>query len=171
MDHFRKQCVECDEHARQEWRPSDGGKLEFAFSPDVQRTVGLTLPSLTPEFRGGPSGSLDALLTGGTASGLDANASRAIRIVDEAIGDLDRASGRVDGFANAAVASSSDLLDAWADDLDDAIESVNGIDEAEQEQLQLHYLSLADNALSGLAILQQQRLGIVEILRQAAGLD
>ncbi len=89
----------------------------------------------------------------------------------KALGDLDRTSGRVDGFAEAAVASSSELLSNWSEDLEDSIYQINGIDEAAEEQLQAHYLALSDNALSGLAILNQQRAGIVEILRQAAGLD
>lgn len=150
---------------------ADGGKLTFALSPDVARTVSFALPSVAPELLGGVSGSLADLTTGGTAAGLGDNASRAIRIADEALGDLERLSGRVDGFADAAVASSSSLLSDWADDLEDAIDQINGVDDAEEVQLQAHYLALADNAIAGLAILQQQRAGIVEILRQAAGLD
>lgn len=150
---------------------SDGGKLSFALSPDVGTTTSLALPSLGPELLGGVSGVLADLTSGGSASGLAANASQAIRIVDEALGDLDRTSGRVDGFAEAAVASSSELLSNWSEDLEDSIYQINGIDEAAEEQLQAHYLALSDNALSGLAILNQQRAGIVEILRQAAGLD
>ncbi|MEX2188609.1 MAG: flagellin hook IN motif-containing protein [Pirellulales bacterium] len=150
---------------------ADGGKLTFALSPDLASTVSLALPSLAPELLGGPSGTLADLTTGGAVGGLAANTSQAIRIVDEALGDLDRVSGRVDGFNDAAVASSSSLLAAWKTDLEDSIQEINGVNDAEEVQLQAHHLALADNALAGLAILQQQRSGIIEILRQAAGLS
>ncbi len=150
---------------------SDGGKLTFALSPDVGRTVSFALPSVAPEQLGGASGNLADLVTGGAAAGLNANASQAIRIVDEALGDLDRISGRVDGFADAAVASSGSLLAAWQSDLEGSIDQINGVNAAEEQQLQAHHLALADNALSGLAILQQQRASMIQILRQAAGLD
>jgi hypothetical protein len=149
---------------------ADGGKLTFALSPDVARTVSFALPSVAPELLGGISGTLADLVSGGGASGLGDNASQAIRIVDEALGDIARVSGRVDGFAEAAVASSSGLLADWADDLEDSIDQINGVDAAAEQQLQARFLALSDNALAGLAILQQQRAGIVEILRQAAGL-
>ena len=150
---------------------SDGGKLTFALSPEVGRTVSFALPSVAPQLLGGVSGALTDLTTGGTASGLGDSASQAIRIVDEALGDLEIVAGRVDGFADASVASSSSLLSAWQTDLEESIDQINGVDDAEELQLQAHYLALADNALSGLAILQQQRSAIVAILRQAAGLD
>jgi hypothetical protein len=133
--------------------------------------VSFALPSLAPELLGGVSGVLADLATGGASAGLAANASQAIRIVDEALGDLDRTAGRVDAFADASVTSSSALLAAWKTDLEESIDQINGVDDAAEAQLQAHHLSLADNALAGLAILQQQRAGIVEILRQAAGLD
>jgi flagellin-like hook-associated protein FlgL len=150
---------------------SDGGKLTFALSPDVATTVSFALPSIAPELLGGISGALSDLTTGGAAAGLGDNTSRALRIADEALGDIERLSGRIDGFADAAVASSSNLLADWADDLEDSIEQINGIDEAEEAQLQAHYLSLADNAITGLAIFNQQRSAVIDILRSAAGLD
>jgi flagellin-like hook-associated protein FlgL len=149
----------------------NGGKLTFALSPDVASTVSFALPSIAPELLGGVSGALADLISGGSASGLGVNASRALRIADEALGDIDRLSGRIDGFADAAVASSSNLLVDWANDLEDSIDQINGIDEAEETQLQAHYLALADNALTGLAILNQQRAAVIDILRSAAGLD
>lgn len=180
-DGNRVSLVELGTHALLELTPgftgaldaitlSAGGALSFALSPDVGRTVSFALPSLAPELLGGVSGVLADIATGGASGGLGGNASQAIRIVDEALGDLDRTAGRVDAFADSAVASSSALLAAWKSDLEDAIDQINGVDEAEELQLQAHYLALADNAAAGLAILQQQRTRIIEILRQAAGL-
>ena len=63
-----------------------GGALAFALSPEIGHSSTLGIGSVLAENLGGISGSLDQLLTGGLAAGLDANAQQAIRIVDEAIG-------------------------------------------------------------------------------------
>ena len=71
---------------------------------------------------GGPSGRLDQLASGGTLDGLDSNTSQAIRVVDEALADLTRIEGAVDGFFNSAITSTSDLLSALETDLEDAVD-------------------------------------------------
>jgi hypothetical protein len=119
---------------------------------------------------GGNSGTLNQIATGGPYSGLDANTSRAIRIVDEALGKLDLVEGRVDGFYNASVTVSSNLLTDLQGDLEDAVAATDGFDEQEQTELLNHYSDLAANTVAGLTILGQQRSLLVDMIKQIAGL-
>ena len=147
-----------------------GGALTFATSTDLHYTSTLAIPSLHAESLGGLSGTLDQIASGGDYSGLSTNTSQAIRIVDEALADLTRVEGSVDGFYNAAVTSSSSLLGALQSDLEDAINETDGYNEDEESLLLAKNQQLANNALSGLAILNQQRYGIVQLIQQTAGL-
>jgi len=149
---------------------ASGEALTFALSTDVSQRSTLAIPGLQPERLGGLSGTLDQLVTGGTAAGLNSNAPLAVRVVDEAIAGLDRVEGLVDGFANAAISASSALLTGFNDELTKAIDSINKVDSAEEGLLQQKNQSLANNALAGLSLLDTQRAGIVVLLQKAAGL-
>ena len=155
-----------------------GDAMTFALGTDVRRRDRLAIPSVQAEYLGGISGNLSDLFTGGTVAGLNDDTAQAIRIVDEALADLTRIEGSVDGFYAAAVTSSSNLLDAMQKHLEgDADEGTEGIiSETDGYDSQLETLllaknmQLASNAEAGLAILSQQRMAIVEIIRQIAGL-
>jgi len=147
------------------------GALQFALAPDVQQRSTLAIPSLHAARLGGLSGTLADLATGQVAGGLGANASRAIRIADEALGDLDRIEGLVDGFANAAINSSASLMTAFSDQLALNIDAINKVDEEEESILLAKNAERIDNAVASLAILSQQRSSILDLVRQAAGLN
>jgi len=148
-----------------------GDALQFQLSTDLARPATLAIPGLLASRLGGISGRLDQIATGGAYSGLGANTSRAIRIVDEAVGVLDLVEGNVAGFYNASISSASELLSDLQTELQDAFNQTDGYDPA-YETAQLAYnQQLAANALAGLAILQQQRQSIVELIQQIAGLS
>jgi flagellin-like hook-associated protein FlgL len=147
-----------------------GEALSYALSPELLRRSTLSIPSLHPGELGGLSGTLDQLQSGGAHAGLGANAPRAVRVVDEALGMLTQIEGLVDGFANAAIDSSSALLAGRRDRLDATISDLNQIDEDAEELLQSKNEALAENAVAGLAILNQQRESILDLIRQVAGL-
>jgi len=149
----------------------DGSALTYDLATDVVHTAQLSIPGVQPSRLGGPSGTLDQLLTGGTLANLGTNTSQAIRVVDEALGVLTRVEGSVDGFYNAAIDSASNLYADLEEQLQDSIDSIDAVDDTEEEIIQAHYEVLAENAISGLAILNQQRLAIVDLIRQAAGLN
>ena len=148
-----------------------GGALEYAISTDLSRTSALSVQSLLPARLGGVSGTLDQLYSGGSLAGLDDKTSQAIRVVDEAIGVVTRAGGSVDGFFNSQIASASTLLEEMETDLEDAIDEVDGVNDTEEDTKIAYYQALAENAVSGLTILNNQRLAIVDMIRQIAGLD
>ena len=148
----------------------EGDALTFALSTDTARLSTLSFGSLAPELLGGVSGTLDQIISGGDYSGLDDKTSIALRIVDEAISDVARAQGRVDGFYNAQISSASSLLSDMEDDLRDAIDQTDGYNETEEEVLLAKNLDLGTNALAGLVILNQQRSSIVTLIQQIAGL-
>ena len=50
-------------------------------------------------------------MSGGSLSGLGGNTSQALRVVDEALGQLTLIEGSVDAFADVTVASAASLLD------------------------------------------------------------
>ena len=149
----------------------EGDALPFALTTDTGRRSTLSVGSLAPEMLGGLSGTLDQLFSGGGHAGLDEETSVALRIVDEAIGDVQRAQGRIEGFYNAQIGSASGLLSDMEEDLQDAITQTDGYNEEEEELLIAKNIDLGTNALSGLAILNQQRSSIVALIQQIAGLS
>jgi len=147
-----------------------GEALSFALSTDLGRRSSVAIGSIFPARLGGTSGRLDELYSGGALSGLGTNTSQAIRVVDEALGDLMRMEGTADGFYNASVTSASNFLTAVEEDLQTAIDSIDEVNDAEEEQLVAHYQVLASNAEAGLLVLYQQRSGIIQMIRKIAGL-
>jgi flagellin-like hook-associated protein FlgL len=148
-----------------------GEALGFSMSPDLRRKSALSIPNLHPTQLGGLSGTLDELQSGGAYAGLGTNASRAVRVVDEALGMLTEIEGLVDGFASAAVDSSAALLTGRRDRLDATITELDQVDEDAEELLRSKNQALAENAAAGLAILNQQRDSILGLIRQIAGLN
>lgn len=147
-----------------------GDALTFSLSTDLAHRSVLAIPALQPALLGGLSGTLDQLKSGGSLSGLGTNVSQALRVIDEALGDLTRVEGLVDGFADSAIESSETLLNDLADNVDDAIDDLNQVDEDEEELLQSRNEALASNAIAGLAVLDQQRNSIVALIQKIAGL-
>jgi flagellin len=141
----------------------------FALSADLARTSVLAIPGVLPGHFRGASGSLLDLGAGGEASGLGANTSRAVRIVDESLARLTVVEGQVDAFADHAVGASAEFLASLEANLQDALENVNLVDEDEENLLVARSEALASNALSSLAILQEQRSRVVGLLEQIAG--
>ncbi len=148
-----------------------GDGLTFALSPDVTRRSTLALPGVQAARLGGASGTLADLTSGATYGGLGTNASQAVRIADEALGQLTVIEGQVDGFADETIASSSALLDGVQEQLSKSIDQLNKTDDAEGELRIVKNQALASNALAGLAILSQQRQSIVALIQQIAGLS
>ena len=146
------------------------GGLAFALSPDLSRLARLAVPGVQASRLGGLSGTLDQLATGGAYAGLADNASRAVRIVDEALGRLTIVEGRLDGFAGASLTSSTALLEDLETTLTDAIETIGGVNDDREELLIAKNRQLVTNGLIGLNLLHQQRLQIVKILESIAGL-
>ena len=120
-----------------------GNNLSFALSQNVGNKSSLTIPAVASANFNGPSGALDDLYSGGSLSGL---------------GD------------NAAITSSSGLLSDMQTKLGTYIDSINKVDDVEETQQRDYSQALADNAISGLAIVNQQRLSIVNMLQEIAGL-
>jgi len=143
---------------------------QFALTTDLRHISRFGLRSLHTAELGGISGRLSDLASGGSLSGLDDNTSQAIRVVDEALAQIEVAQATADSFADITVASSSALLDDLKTTIEDTLTSLNGIDEDEENALIDYYESLSDNAISSLALLSQQRQSIVQLLRSLAGL-
>jgi flagellin-like hook-associated protein FlgL len=149
----------------------EGGGVSFALSTDLDYRSTLAIPGMQPALVGGLSGNLSQIGTGGDYAGLDGNTSRALRIVDEALARLTVVEGSVDGFQNAQVSSASGLLADLEEDLQDTIVATDGYNEKEEVLLLARNQELMSNAVSGLAILDQQRLSIVSLIKHIAGLD
>ena len=147
-----------------------GEALAFALSTDIRRGCRLAIAGLQPNRLGGISGTLDQIATGGLYSGLDGNTSRAIRIVDEAIGQIDKIKGAVDGFATAAISTWSNLLQDMETELDDSITATDGFNEAEEKTLQSKNEELIANGLAALAVLSDQRAAMARVIQHIAGL-
>lgn len=147
-----------------------GAPPTFTLTTDSSNTTQFVVRGAQAARLGGLSGTLDQLASGGTFAGLDSNAPTAVQIIDEALADLDSIEGQVDAFADVAVASSSDLLTAMQEVLEDTIDEVVSVDETAESVLLARNQALADNAISALAILDQQRSSVVDLIKQIAGL-
>jgi flagellin len=147
-----------------------GSALSFALSPDVGSQATLSIASLLTTSLGGYSGKLSQIGTGGTYSGLGDNTGQALRIVGEALGQVTRAQGNIGGFQRASIESASSLLTDLQEDLTDSIDAINAVDPTEETARISFYTALANNAISGLAILNEQRSLVVDMIKNIAGL-
>ena len=93
-----------------------------------------------------------------------------IGIVDESLSQVDVVRGNVTGFFNAAVTSSSNLLTSLQTDLQKAVQQTDGFNQQQEETLLTSNEELVSNSTASLAIMSQQRSGIVALIRQIAGL-
>ncbi|MBP90937.1 MAG: hypothetical protein CMJ64_30205 [Planctomycetaceae bacterium] len=129
---------------------SDTNVAKFTLTPEIDRRSTFSLPGVQAERLGGVSGKLSDLLSGGSLSGLGANTSGAIRVIDEALADLTLIEGRVD----VTVASSSKLLEEFKGELTDVLQDLNTVDEDRQSLLLAKNQTLASTTISALSILQ-----------------
>ncbi len=146
-----------------------GDALTFALWPDAASRSTLALPSLLASHLGGLSGRLDQLAGGGSLA-IGTATSQAIRVVDEALGQVEKAEGLADGFYDSAVTTATNYLSDLQDNLQDAVDGINEVDETEETQRLAFYQGLATNAVSALTILQQQRSTLVTMIQKIAGL-
>lgn len=148
----------------------EGGGLDFNLFGDEARLSRLAFDSVQTYQLGGMSGTLEDLRTGGTAAGLGDKTSHALRIIGEALERFSRIQGAVDGFADAAITSAAAVSSAMEDNLIDSIDSINKVNDAEEQILLEKNQALASNALASISIMNQQRSQIVEIIKKIAGL-
>jgi flagellin-like hook-associated protein FlgL len=149
---------------------SDQQVMRFALSPQPGDIAKLGLPGVQATRLGGLSGRLDQLRSDGALAGLDDKTSQALRVVDESLAQLAFIDRRVDNFADVTIASSSALLSGFRTTLETSIESINGVNFEEEASLLAKNQALADNALAALSILHEQRLSVVQLIKQIAGL-
>jgi flagellin-like hook-associated protein FlgL len=148
-----------------------GNALRFALSADLSRAATLSVPSLLTADLGGDAGNLSQIGTGGTYAGLGDNRSQALLIVDEAIAQVTTIQGNIAGFSLASVNSASTLLTDLQEDLQDSIDAIDLVNVAEETVKEQLYAGLAENAIAGLAILNDQRAAVVSLIKRIAGLD
>jgi flagellin len=147
------------------------GGTTFALSTDYTRKSSIGIPGMYAAQLGGSSGTLDQLATGGSLSGLGDNTAQAIRVVDEAQGKVTQVTGNVTGFYASAVTSASDLMSALKTTLEKSIDGIDKTNDTEEQSRIAYYQALADNAVSSIAILDQQRASIVNLLQYVAGMN
>ncbi|HYW78467.1 MAG TPA: flagellin hook IN motif-containing protein, partial [Thermoguttaceae bacterium] len=152
-----------------------GEALTFALSEDVGRRSTLAIQGVLTGQLGGSAGRLSQLVDGGslslaTLNGAGKNSSDALRVVDQALADLTRIEGSVDGFYNAAISSASGLLTDLEEDLGTSIDAINLTNDTEESVKVAYFQDLAANAVAGLSILSYQRSSIVAMIQQIAGL-
>jgi flagellin len=147
-----------------------GSAMTFALSTDVSQLATLSIPSVQTSYLGGDAGRLDQIGSGGAYSGLGDNRSHALTIVNEAISQVTTLQGYIGGFSAASVDSASALLTDLQTNLQESIDAIDLVDAGEETERISFYSALADNAISGLAIVNQQRSTIVDMIKHIAGL-
>ena len=146
---------------------ADDRVLRFAMGTNTDVTT-LALGSIHSAFLGGTSGRLSQIASGGTYAGLGNNTDEALRIVDEAIDELTVIQGQVAAFNGIAVQSSAELLDALDVGLASALDTLNGVDAAQEAAALARSQLLAESALAALTILQEQRANSLFLLQRLA---
>jgi flagellin-like hook-associated protein FlgL len=148
----------------------EGNNLSYALSTNIAQKASVTVTSSYSADYNGVSGSLDDLYSGGSLSGLGNNTAQAIRVIDESLAQLSDNQAAVDGFYNSSITKASDMLTSMQTDLQDYIDTIDKTDDTEETTKIAYYQTLADNAVSSLTILSQQRQSIVNMLQDIAGL-
>jgi flagellin-like hook-associated protein FlgL len=143
--------------------------MTFDLLGNEARRSTLALPSLLAARLGGLSGQLDQLRSDG-AIDIATETSQAIRVVDEALGQLTEVEGQVDGFYNSAISSASSYLTDLQENLQSSIDAIDEVDDDEETQWMAFYNELVSNGSSSLTILYQQRQSIVSMIQNIAGL-
>ncbi len=149
---------------------SDSPTLKFALGTGTDQ-VKLGIRGVLIETLGGNSGMLSSLASGGSLSGLSTNTAQAIRVVDEAAGQLTLLAGQVNGFADITINSSAGLVSAWDENLTTGISILNGVDDDAEDRNIARNRNLAANAAASLSILQQQEASVVYLVQKLAGLE
>lgn len=149
---------------------SDQDVAKFALSPDMADRTSLALSRVSADSLGGLSGKLSDLSSGGSLSGLGANASQAIRVVDEALAQLTLVDAQAKSFADVTVAATSLLLQGYESNLTDSIESINGINQDEESLLLAKNHALSINTVSAISLLQQQQASVLGLVRLLSGI-
>jgi len=149
---------------------TDDNVPKFTLSTEISELTSFALPGTQAVRLGGISGTLNQIKSGGGLDGLGSNTSQAIRIVDEALADLNLVEGRADAFGDVAVKRSSEMLKAMKATVEEAIDQVNGINPEEESLLLTKNQALGSNTISALAVAQQQQLATLALVQQAAGL-
>jgi hypothetical protein len=150
---------------------SDDQVARFSVSTRVSERIKLGVPGVFPETLGGVSGLVSALETGGSLAGLGTNTQQAIRVIDEALAQLSTVEARVDAFTDIAITSADSLLAELASKTEDALDTLNTVDEEAEELVRSRHQALSENAIAAIAIMQQQQSSMLAMLRQLAGLD
>lgn len=150
---------------------SDAQTLKFQLSTAVGDVTTLGLPSVNPQRLGGPSGVLADLQTGGPLAVSQGDESRAVRVIDEALAQLTLIEGRIDNFADGAVATSAAFLSGLKKSIEESIDHLEKIDDAEATLLQAQNRQLSDKVLASLADLSEQRSRIMQFIDRLPGLD
>lgn len=145
--------------------------LKFQLSTAVGDVTTLGLPNATSARLGGLSGTLAALQTGGSCAGLAENVSRAIRIVDEATAELTLIEDQLDAFADGAVATSAAFLSGLKQSLEESIDDLEKIHQAEATLLADQNRQFSDKVLASLANLSRQRARIMQLIGRLPALD
>ena len=147
----------------------EGNAFTVAGNPDSSMTSTVAVAAMYSNDLGALSGKVSDLATGGSLSGLGDNTAQAIRVIDEALGQMTRNEGLVNGFYNASIESASALMTNLQTNLQDSIDAIDQTNDTEQQALIDYYTKLSDNTSMSMLIIAQQQLAVTDILRSIAG--
>jgi flagellin len=132
----------------------DGSAAEmtFAFSPDVDHTVTLSLPDVHVSALGGATGRLSDLAGGGSASLTSGNLAQAIDVLDTARGQVLEARARAGAFEKYTIESTARVLDGMEVSLSSALSMIRDTDVAAETSQLVRSQILVDAATATLML-------------------
>jgi flagellin len=145
-----------------------GSGLSFNTGPSPTDNVRIGLPNLTTASLGGIAGKLHSIRSGGANSIAGGNATQALQIIDDAIGDAVRGQAAIGGFEKFSIQSSSNVVGKTIENLTSALSDVRDTDVALETALLTNNQLIQQSAFSALAITNLQGQGVLSLLQNAS---
>jgi flagellin-like hook-associated protein FlgL len=146
-----------------------GSGLSFQVGSSPSSTARIGLPNLSTWSLGGLDGSVASLASGRGNSLIEGQAAAAVRVIDDAIGDVTRSRAVIGGFQKFTLDSASRVLDAQRENQSAALSAIEDIDVATETARLANNQLLLQMAFEALSIASHRNEDVLSLLGGAAG--
>lgn len=145
-----------------------GEGLQFSIGASPADTARVGLPKLNTASLGGVTGKLRSILSGGSNTLTGGQAVEALRIVDDALEDVNRSRAVIGGFQKFTLDSSSRVLSSTVENLSSSLSAIRDTDVAVETSLLLKNQLLLQSTLQSLSISNLQSQNLLSLLSTAS---
>lgn len=145
-----------------------GEGLEFLVGTSPSSTARIGMPRLNTSSLGGIAGKLSSIMSGGSNSLSGGNAAAAMRIIDDAIGDVTRSEAIIGSFQKYTLDSASNVLGKTVENLTSALSEIEDADVAVETALLSNNQLLQQTAFEALSISTSSNSNVLALLQSVA---